>query len=235
MEKKSIIKAMEEGMLISEMSEAAALTFLNNKIAEVYIINGLHRQVQPDKFNEEVRFCATALYKDILSDAKYSRLHDSEIGYIFSEGLKGRLGTDKDIVITCKSLLRWIEGYVTHFEYKEARREYLDSRRPVPKALPRREWTDDDYRRIVREAYEEYKSYRESLSCDTLPNPDVVPGIKSVGELMGRKSGAPASLADFGKVRTSWLVSKGYAKEGERLVDVFARVMANGDKFERVL
>lgn len=235
MEKKSIIKAMEEGMLISEMSEEAALTFLNNKIAEVYIINGLHRQVQPDKFNEEVRFCATALYKDILSDAKYSRLHDSEIGYIFSEGLKGRLGTDKDIVITCKSLLRWIEGYVTHFEYREARREYLDSRRPVPKALPRHEWTDDDYRRIVKEAYAEYKAYRESLSDDALPSPEVAPGIKFIGDLMGCKSGAPASLADFGKVRTSWLVSKGYAKEGERLVDVFARVMANGDKFERVL
>lgn len=235
MEKKSIIKAMEEGMLISEMSEAAALTFLNNKIAEVYIINGLHRQVQPDKFNEEVRFCATALYKDILSDAKYSRLHDSEIGYIFSEGLKGRLGSDKDIVITCKSLLRWIEGYVTHFEYREARRAYLDSRRSVPKALPRHEWTDEDYRRIVKEAYAEYKAYRESLNDDELPSPEVAPGIKPIGSLMDCKSGAPASLADFSKIRVSWLVSKGYAKEGERLVDVFARVMANGDKFERVL
>ena len=43
MDKKSIIKAMEEGMLISEMREAAALTFLNNKIAEVYIIKHLDR------------------------------------------------------------------------------------------------------------------------------------------------------------------------------------------------
>lgn len=234
MDKETIIKQMEEGVLISEMSEAAALTFLNNKIAEVYVINGLHRQIQPDKFNEEVRFCAATLYKDILSDAKYSRLHDKEVEFIFSEGLKGRLGSDKDIVITCKSLLRWIEGYVTHYEYKEARRAYLDSRRPVPKALPRHEWTDEDYRRIVKEAYAEYKVYRERFSNDTLPSPDIVPGIKSVGELMECKSGAPASLADFGKVRTSWLVSKGYAKEGERLGDVFARALANGDKFERV-
>lgn len=234
MDKDSIIKAMEEGVLITEMSEVAALTFLNNKIAEVYIINGLHRQIQPDKFNEEVRFCATALYKDILSDVKYSRLHDKEIEFIFSEGLKGRLGSDKDIVITCKSLLRWMEGYVTHFEYREARLAYLDSQRPIPKALPRHEWTDEDYRRIVDDAYAEYKAYRESLSDDAFPSPDIVPGIKSVGELMGRKSGAPASLADFGKVRTSWLVSKGYAKEGEKLEDVFARALANGDKFERV-
>ena len=234
MDKDSIIKAMEEGVLITEMSEVAALTFLNNKIAEVYIINGLHRQIQPDKFNEEVRFCAAALYKDILSDAKYSRLHDKEIEFIFSEGLKGRLGSDKDIVITCKSLLRWMEGYVTHFEYREARLAYLDSQRPIPKALPRHEWTDEDYRRIVKDAYAEYKAYREALSDDTLPSPDIVPGIKSVGVLMGRKSGAPASLADFGKVRTSWLVSKGYAKEGEKFGDVFARALANGDKFERV-
>lgn len=234
MDKDTIIRHMECGTPIRDLDETSALTRLNNEIMKVYVMNGLHRQMQSDRFNEEVGFCASTLYGDILSDTKYSRLRDSEIGFIFSEGMKGRLGTDKDIVITCKSLLRWIEGYVTHFEYKEARRAYLDSRRQTPKALPRHEWTDDDYRRIVDDAYTEYKDYRRRMSDSSLPSPEVVPGIKTIGELMGRASGAPASLADFGKIRTAWLVSKGYAKEGERLAEVFARAFANGDRFVKV-
>ena len=235
MDKDTIIRHMECGTPIRDLDETSALTRLNNEIMKVYVMNGLHRQMQSDRFNEEVVFCASTLYGDILSDAKYSRLRDSEIGFIFSEGMKGRLGTDKDIVITCKSLLRWIEGYVTHFEYREAQRAYLESRRPARKELPRREWTDDDCRRVVYEAYSEYKAYRGSLGDSPLQNPDVVPGIKTIGDLMGRKASAPASLADFGRIRISWLVSKGFAREDEKLGEVFDRAMANGDRFVRVL
>ena len=234
MDKDTIIKQMEAGTPLREMYEIAALTFLNNAIMKVYILNGLNRQIPQDRFNEEVQFCAAALYKDIVSDARYSKLSDKEIEYIFSEGMKGRLGSDKDIVITCKSLLRWIEGYVTHGEYKEARRAYLDSRRPVQQSLPRREWTEEDYRRITKEAYAAFKDYRKRCGDGILPGADVATGIKPIGELTGCKSGAPNSLADFGKLRLSWLVSKGYAKEGEKLEDVFGRAMANGDKFEKV-
>lgn len=235
MDKNIIKNAMESGVPLPEMSETAALTLLNNRVMEVYVKNGLHRQMSQERFNEEVKFCSSALYRDILSDKIYARLRDVEIGYIFSEGLKGRLGADKDIVVTYKSLLRWIEGYVRHQEYKEARRLYLEERRPVTLEIKRREWTDDDYGRLVRDAYADYADYRRRTDGARYQTPPKASQAKTVGEVFGLNEGSPASLADFGRLRISWLVSKGYARDGEKLGDVFARVYANGGNFVRVV
>lgn len=235
MDKNIIKNAMESGVPLPEMSETAALTLLNNRVMEVYVKNGLHRQMTQERFDEEVKFCASSLYRDILSDKSYARLRDVEIGYMFTEGLKGRLGSDKDIVVTYKSLLRWIEGYVRHQEYKEARRLYLEERRPVTLAIKRREWTDEDSRRLVEDAYADYADYRRRKYVTRYPAPPKTGQVKTVGEALGLNEGSPASLADFGRLRILWLMSKGYARDGEKLVDVFARAYANGGNFVSVV
>lgn len=224
------------GTPIKSLAENTALTLLNNQVTAVYIKVGLHRQMSQDRFNEEVKFCAAQLYREILTDKKYSTLRDKEIPYLLSEGVKGRLGADKDIVVTFKSLLRWIEGYVNHQSRKEAARLYDEEREPAPIALPKREWRDSDSERIISKAYAEYKEYKARLTNQkkevgrTLPT-----GCRAIGDLMSEAMDAPNSLADYGKLRTSWLVSQGYAKEGESLASVFERALSNGDKFIKVV
>lgn len=233
MDRKFIKILIDNGKPFSEMASEAALILLNNQITEVYIKNGLHRTMTEEKFNEEVKFNAAALYKEIIDDKAYAKIRDQELHYIFSEGMKGRLGTDKDIVITFKSMLRWIEGYVHHAEYKEACRIYYEERMPKAPELPAHEMTDDEYKASIRRVYDEYVEYRKKLAEREA---QIAKGIKSWERnitTIGEALGPPFELNDFGGFRMKWLIENGYAIDGEKLVDVFARAMANGGKFQK--
>lgn len=214
MDKRFIKALIENGTPFCNLKREVALALLNNEVMGVFIKSGVHRQMASERFNEEVKFCALQLFEEILSDAKYSRIRDNELHYIFSEGIKGRLGLDKDIVITFKSLMRWIEGYVSHFEYKEAISKFILEHQPKPVAIPSREWTDADSEQVVKETLNEYIQFR-SQECER--------GCRSVGDILLK----PISLADYGGIRRKWLMKYGYMSDGETLVQVFDRAMSN--------
>lgn len=232
MDRGSILTLISGGTAFSKLNEGNAIALLNNQIGEVYIKNGLHRTMSADKFNEEVKFCAVALYTEIMSDKAYRELRDMELHYIFAEGMKGRLGDDKSIVITYKNFLRWIEGYVKHAEYKEACRLWDEERKPKPKPLQPHVWNDDDYRLSIRSAYDKYVKYRESLSKRDVMQQDMrLKNVVTIGELIG----PPLEIMDYGGIRMGWLKANGYARDGERFEDVLTRAMSNNGQFVKVL
>ena len=229
---RNFIKIMiEEGTKFSDLPQEKAFVLLNNQLVEVYVKNGLHRTMTDEKFNEEIKIGAGMLYKDITEDKVYRTIRDTEFHYIFSEGMKGRLGADKDIVITHKSILRWLEGYVNHIERKETARMYFDERKHAPKQLSVHEMTDDDYKRSINEVFKEYCEYRRKLEERSKA---MESGVKrklldfhTIGDVLG----PPIGLNDYGGFRMGWLVKNGYAKKSEKLVDVFARAISNKGKF----
>ena len=214
MDKKFIKVLIEEGKPICEMSADAALTLLNNEIMTVYVMNGLHRSMQPEAFREEVRTGAVAMFKEFTTDKLYKTVRDKELSYIFSNGMKGRLGTDKDIVLTCKSLLRWVEGYIKHPERKEALNQFVDEKMEPPKQLPHHEPTDDDLKRKVSEAWADYCEYRNKMEKQ-----EKFGRVKSLGEAIS----VPITCLDYGGMRIDYLKRNGYASDGEKLLDVFKR------------
>ena len=226
MDKKFIKVLIEDGVPLRELKQEDALKRLNNDIMTVYVMNGLHRSMQPDAFREEVRVCAVAMYNEFINDPLYKSVRDKEIPYIFSNGMKGRLGTDKDIVITCKSLLRWVEGYVNHQERRLAFKQLYDERMPKPPQLPPREPTDEELRQNVVDAWNEYVDYREKVSTENRTGSRE--SVKSIGEVIG----VPVSCLDFGRFRIDYLRRRGYVKENEKLIDVFRRLYDGGRKLD---
>ncbi len=238
MDKKFIKVMIEEGRPIADIPQEEALTRLNNDIMTVYVMNGLHRGMQPEAFKEEVRTCTLAMYQELTTDPKYKTIRDKEIPYIFSNGMKGRLGTDKDIGLTYKNLIRWVEGYVCHQERRDALRSYYDDLAPKPKALPPHETTDDDRRRMVETAWEDFKEYKQkyeelkkSVEAEIAKKGYQKWEPKTIGDAMGR---VPITCLDYGKMRIDYLRRAGYAGEQESLIDVFERAWKNGCKFEKV-
>ena len=234
MDKKFIKVLFEEGTPLAELPEGVALKKLNDEVMRVYIMNGLHRGLQPNEFAEEVRICTAALYGELTTDPSYRMIRDKEIPYIFSNGMKGRLGTDKDINLTYKNLLRWVEGYVKHQERREAVDMIAEERKPKPVQLPPHEMTDDDYKRMVGNAWTDYREFKEAQKKRQESEPERKTdsrGPRSIEEIMG---GVPLSCMDYGKQRISYLRRKGFASETESLLDVFDRAYRNGGMFERV-
>ena len=235
MDKKFIKVLIEEGRPLRDIPEVEALTKLNNDVMTVYVMNGLHRQMQPDAFKEEVRTCAVALYQELVTDPVYKSIRDKEIPYIFSNGMKGRLGTDKDIVLTYKSLIRWVEGYIKHQERREAVGQYVEDHREKPKQLPAYEMTEDDYKRMTSDAWSEFCEYKDALAerFEAIKKGAINPRKNepvSIGEVIG----TPFCCYDYGKMRITYLRQKGYAKEGDSLLDVFERAYGNGKRFVKV-
>lgn len=227
---KMFIKALlEEGRIISDIPQEEALTRLNNDIMTVYVMNGLHRSMQPEAFKEEVRTCAVAMFHELSSDPRYKTIRDREISYIFSNGMKGRLNDDRDIGLTYKNLIRWVEGYVKHHERREALAQFYEDHRPKAPQLPPHVITDDDYARMVNDAWSDWMEYKKSEErCkEAIKNGSVKskrPGPKTIDEIVG----FPIACQDYGKVKIHFLVRLGMAKEGDKLTEVFERAWLNG-------
>lgn len=225
MDKKFIKVLIEEGTPLAEVPVEQAIAKLNNDIMTVYVMNGIHRNMQPESFREEVRACAAALYQELTTDRAYKSIRDKEIPYIFSNGMKGRLGTDKDIVLTYKSLLRWVEGYVKHQERKDALSQHYEEHRPKPPKLPPHELTDSECRRMVETAWEEFRRWKEAMRRK---EPAAKGGVRTIGEILSAE--IPISCYDYGKLRIGYLRRTGYASSEESLLDVFERALLNGGK-----
>ena len=228
MDKKFIKVLIEEGRPLHELKPEEALTRLNNEIMTVYVMNGLHRSMQPEAFREEVRTCAVAMYNEFVNDPLYKTVRDKEISYIFSNGMKGRLNTDKDIGLSYKNLIRWVEGYVNHPERKEALRMWFDEHRPKPPQLPPHVTTKEDYIRMVNEAWADYREYKlnEESRQEAIKKGAYKKSRqpKAIGEVLG----FPITCNDYGKVRIGYLISIGEAKEGDCLADVFGQSWNSG-------
>lgn len=238
MDNKFIKVLIEEGHTIVGMDAAEALSLLSNEVMSVYIMNGLHRTIEKDILKEDARLCTSSLYKELTTDPAYKTIRDREISYIFSNGMKGRLGADKDININSKNLIRWIDAYVRHPERRTAYEKYFESTRPKPKQLPPKKMTDKDFKRMVRESWDEFCKYKTERQeyIDALENGTIrvshgdygLP--KSIGEILGM----PFSCYDFSKMRIAYLRKSGYAYEKETLVDFFERAYNNGRKFVKI-
>ena len=229
MDKKFIKVLIEEGTPICDLAPEKALTILNNEIMTVYVMNGLHRSMQPESFKEEVRACAATMYKEFTTDRLYKSIRDKELSYIFSNGMKGRLGTDKDIVLTCKSLLRWVEGYITHAERKQAMSDYIDDKAPKPAQLPRHELTDEEIKQKVTDAWADYVGYKRS-KCLHVEKDGTFETVRTIGDAISM----PITCLDYGRIRLDYLVRNGYASETDSLVNVFERAYRNEGRFEKV-
>ena len=225
MDKRFIKVLIEEGRKFSEIPAEEALTKLNNDIMTAYVLNGLHRSMQPDAFKEEVRACAVAMYQELTTDPSYESIRDKEISYIFSNGMKGRLNTDKDIGLTYKNLIRWVEGYVRHQERRDAMRMYYDDHAPKPPQLPPHVTTDEDYRRMVNEAWSDFVEYKaaEQKRAKTIKNGFGKRSGKGAPKTIGEVLGTPITCLDYGKIKIDFLRRRGLAGENETLLDVFER------------
>jgi len=219
------IKAlMTEGRKFTEMPKDEALRYLRKQITTMYILNGLHRQMQPEAFSQEVAAAATAMYNELVADPLYGGIRDTEIPYIFSEGMKGRLGTDKDIVVTYKSLLRWIEGYLKHDERREAVRQIVNDRyiEPTRQITTQRTITDADIEKGIHEAYEAYVEWKQ-LKMQRKDGPQPL-GVLAV----------PYLVRDLGGRKMEYLVRNGKAREGETFEDVLERARKNKGEFKKI-
>lgn len=219
MDKKFIKVLIEEGRPIIEMQQEEALTKLNNEIMTVYVMNGLHRGMQAEAFREEVRASAVALYQELKSDPSYKTIRDKEIQYIFSNGMKGRLNSDKDFSLTYKSLLRWVEGYVNHQERKDALRSVYEAKRVNTPKLEAHVTTDKDLERMTRDAWNDFKQYRQETESR------ISKQVKTIGSLLNR---VPIACMDYSGMRIGYLRRSGMASETESLIDVFQRIYDSG-------
>ena len=228
MDRRFIKALLEEGRKIVDIPQEDALVKLNNDIMTVYVMNGLHRGLQPEAFKEEVRTCAVAMYQELTTDPTYQSIRDREVPYIFSNGMKGRLNTDKDIGLSYKNLIRWVEGYVNHHERKEALRLWREEHKPQPPQLPPHVTTEDDYIRMVDEAWADYREYRlnEEKRKEAIEKGEYKKSKlpKSIGEVIG----FPITCHDYGKLKIGYLITIGQAKEGDSLSDIFSRRWESG-------
>lgn len=225
MNKEYIKKIVDEGRRFSELTKDNAIAKLTKDITTVFILNGLHRQIAAEAFAQEVQASVGSLYNELMTDPSYASIRDTEIAYIFSEGMKGRLGSDKDVVITYKSMLRWIEGYLNHQERRDAMAIVAKERYVEPtRQIAVRNVTDDDIMNDIKLAlndYLEYKRQKIERASNNLP--------KRFGELA-----LPYLVKDLGGSKMRYLIREGYAKDGEQFVDVLERAISHGKVFKKV-
>jgi len=227
MDKDKIIELMTYGRKIAAVPEEAALKVLREEVTYTYIKAGVNRTMGAEAFKQEVAFCAKQLREEMLEDRIFSQLRLEEVHYILSEGIKGRLGTDKDVVLTFKSIVRWMEAYVMHPIKREAAAKYWDDNKPAPKQLTKgKPLTDDERRATVKEAWEDYKAFREKQSGAKKKKADFL----TIGDTFE----LPFLCYDRSGMRLAYMKEKGFATDEDTFVDVLERAYANGGKFVKV-
>ena len=214
-----IKELMKAGRKFSEIGQEEAIAMLKKQIVTVYLLNGLHRQITAEMLDQEAMAAANCLYVELVSDPLYSGIRDNEIAYIFMEGTKGRLGSDKDIVLTAKSLLRWMDGYLKHDERKLAVNKLVEERyvEPSRQITNQRVYTDEERRASILEALEDYKHFKLNPPPTTRGK-----GPRRMNDLM------PFSVRDFGGRKKDYLVANGYASDDESFEDIMERALRNG-------
>lgn len=227
MDKERITQLLKIGQYVYQVPEEKMLGLLRREITDAFVKNGVHRGMAKENFEQEVAFCAKRMHEELLADRAYSHIRDAEIPYIMSEGIKGRLGTDKDIVLTYKSIVRWIEAYVS----SPIRREAVDSHikeiqrnRALP---PSKEMSDEDRKRMVNDAWHEFITHMESLEKRT--KGVSIGEVKPLGEFV-----FPLSCCDYGGIRLEYMREHGYAGEDDSFVDVLERAYNNGKRFVKI-
>lgn len=215
MDSKRIVELKDNGIKVKD--DPAARDKFKTFILEVFIKNGVHRSMSEERFNEEVLATSTMLYKDILEDSKFSYLRTDEVRYCFDNGIKGRLGKN-DAFFTYSTLVRWIEAYVNSTEYRSAVKELTSRPLPPSQQIESHKLRDDDIKKTIKDAYNDYLEYvgRRGIKRNDI-------GVPSMTEIIG----LPISCRDFGGIKTKWLCEKGFANDGETLVQYFERIRFN--------
>ena len=225
MDRKFIKALMANGTKMCEVPQDKAMTHITREVLRVYTLNGLQRNMSPEAFAQEIKACALALYDDFVHDSKYRNIRDTEISYIFSNGMKGRLGTDKDIVLTYKSLVRWMEGYVNHRERLGAVNDIItDSFIEPARQIPRYVVTEEDTRNNIEQALKDYIEYKR-----------VKPKSGRGGDPRRLfDTAAPYLIKDYSGAFIAYMIKHGYARDGEKFIDVLDRALANGGKYVKL-
>lgn len=221
-------------------NDPRARDILKTEITQAFLKNGVHRTMTEDAWTQEVEMCTVMLLNDISTDRMYARLRSSEIPYIFNNGIKGRLTSDKDIILTYKSIVRWIEGYMAHDEYRKAYREYLADNAPKPKRLEAPKYTEADFLGNIKESYKDFVEYKSEMKKHEEELEKAKKGLlglvrkknepKTIGQVLG---GLPFSCRDYGGVKAAFLIKRGYGNEGDKLESIFS-TMYDGDGFPAI-
>lgn len=227
MDKDKIIELMTYGRKIATVPEEAALKVLRDEVTYTYIKAGVNRTMGGEAFKQEVAFCAKQLRDEMIEDRLFCQLRLEELHYIMSEGIKGRLGADKDVVLTFKSIVRWIEAYVMHPIKREAAAKYLEDKTTAQNQLTKgRPITDEERRASVKEAWEDYKAFKQKQAVAKKKKADFL----TIGDAFE----LPILCYDRSGMRLAYMKEKGYANEDDSFVDVLERAYANGGKFVKV-
>lgn len=217
------------------LEDANAKTEMVQAITDVYLKTGMNRTLTKEAIVQEVAIFSSQLLADIADDPKYKNLHTKEISYCFNNGMKGRLGTDKDIVIKYMTLLRWLEGYVSHPQYRDAIDSIRNKPVPVEMRLEAHEFNEEDVKKSIIKAYNDFVEYKagEKERKAYLEDLEKHPYKKVVA--IGDAFGVPLSCMDFGRLRIEWLIKNGYAHSYEKFIDALERAHRNGGKFEKIV
>ncbi|OFY43969.1 MAG: hypothetical protein A2X18_07520 [Bacteroidetes bacterium GWF2_40_14] len=196
-----------------------AFSEIRSAIYVVYVQTGSYRNIEKSALDDEIDLYTSMLINDLNDDRKLKTIHTSEIGYCFNNGIKGRLSTDKDMIVSYKTLVRWLDAYVDHSERRIA---FTNSSR-ISEAKRIEQRTSPEERRIsmekmINEAYQDYEKFYSA------PKVKITGRIKMIGEVMSDT--LPFSVKDYGGIKRAYLASTNKIKNEKNLVEYFDKCIA---------
>lgn len=221
MDEKSIKFLIDEGQPVCDCGYA--LGIIRKEVHEVFVKTGMHRRLNADDYSNEVSIISGLLLQDFRSDKLYRTMRIGEVGYCFSNGLKGRLGDNRNFDITYESLIRWVEAYVRHPARVAAleahnREEYERKRLNEKKLIACPKY---DAEAETKKAFEDYCKYRERMSRMKASSKEP----RRIGDLS-----VPISCLDHGGMKMEWLRSRGLSGNRAKLVEIFAQRYDGGER-----